>query len=774
MKTETYLAGESPKTGSTGPNAEAISFGTGAALSTVGNDLETGGRLFTRALKIKETHNEWLKSVDDQRWAASAYEQEKRGLAEFMANDKNNRAEDFAQRVDKYANDRFGTYTGDAAPSKEALDAFKSNFETLANSKYEAALGITYQNKLNGAVTAVKSQVSDAINAYRAAGKVPGQDGLEDLSDSVAHIGSNIEAQFREKAPNLADDLQTNLTTQTVLASLDRSPEAAKTFLDNSTAIDEQTRRHLNGIITQAVGTRSLVDKDAFNNVRANFLTNAEHGKVTGTIPLKNYQQFLEPDQAQVAKAQDDRYLGSVYTANGIVKDIAPLNANAQVAKLSELNSKIATKQDQDTYDMVTAKVRANIKLQNDNPVGWLQQNNPQVAQLRQAAMDASPDQQAGAIKNLNDAVLKYQGTPPEDVSPAERAKYLNKPLNDRHLLGTDEAVQTGGELNQSTPKEFMSKLQTLMGRYPGQEYTVFNDLASQGHLRQEYQLAWQNQGAWWLDNYLGAIHNQKGINVPEAVQKDITRQVDANPIWLQFQSSMIGPNFGRANEIQGFRQGIETYAQALVSQGKSSKDATAMATKMLISETLGFTKVNGRPLSILRDQGPGLPPRSDAEVADIGNRLGQAIKFVDVKQIDQSNFASLQMMGSESGKEEALSRSIRARGFFQTGNDGQSASLYFADDNGSMFQVRDKKGQPFNIAFKDLPAVTPNIVSFTGVNENKGEALMWGSPKPLPKDPFHMPRFDINSNMYKTNWPVGDKLLVPHAPQSSLTPRIQ
>lgn len=722
-----YEAGASSNTGSTGGTASPEAFSAGISIS-VGDALERSTRLVSRGLRIRENAKEYAKTLDDTRWASTAYEQEKRRVSEFMADPANNTAEDFATKVDNFANERIGQYTQDAAPSPEALKTFQENFQTYANGKYESALGLSFQNKVNNAVSDVGNQVSDAMANYRKSKQVPGSTGLSDLTDSVAHIGNSIETQFRAHAPNLADKLQADLTTQTVLASMGQSPEAAKTFLNNSNYVDEQQRRTLNHEIDQAANTRNIVERDGFNTLRADFLTRAEQGKASEFMPLSHYEAFYPKDEAQAQKTHDDNYLRTVYSANSFIADNAPKNAEAQLSALSKLKEGINTKMDQDAFDIVGAKMRTNLRLQDENPVAFLQANNPQVKSLRQAAIDASAEEQPARIKSLHDAILKYQGVAPTDVKASEKDMYLNRPLNDRHLLGTDEAVKAAGDLNQATPKEFISKMQQLLTSYPDEQhqYIVFNDLVTQpkagSGLKQEYQLAWQNKDAWWLPTYVGALHSAKSMALPEAQQKEITSRIEANPTWLKFQSSMIGDNFQRGSQIQGFKEGIQAYSQALSTQGIKPKDAADRAVGMLISETLGFTTVNGKPLSILREQEPGMPHRTDEQVNDLGRRLGVMLQFIDPTKVSQNSFPSLNIMGTNEQLPErlhALRNSITSRGFFQTGPDGKSASLYYSDDNGSPFQITDRNGHPFNVKFSDVPdyrGVPLNFDPFPGV----------------------------------------------------------
>lgn len=759
----TDVSTQSTQTGSTGPQSNAADFGgqVGEGLEQLGRGLETGARYGSRAAKIAGAQAEFAKKLDDNRWASNAYEQEKMHMSEFMADPANNTKENFAGLLHDYTQNRIQQYAGaDVAPSAEAMEKFTENFNRYAGDKYSQALDLSYSNKVNNSVTDTGQQITDMMNTYRNAAQVPGADGINELTDSIAHIGTNIESNFRSVAPHIADGLQKNLVTNAVLGTMTDNPEMARTILDGNDHIDERTRKTLGDEIDTAVNTRDLVERDSFNNTRQNLFTQGENGKNLVKIPLSSYSNLYPDDRAQAMKQQDDSYIDTLNTGNGILKDMAPMNVDSQIKKLSDLKSGINTKQDQDVYNMVAHQASQNIKMQEDNPAGWLQRNNPQVSSLATKAASAVAADQPAALKSLNEAVLKYQGPPPVGSTTEERAQYLNKPLNDRHLMPTDVATQTASELNNSTPKEFIAKMGQVMQRYPDdqQQYIAFNDLVTgpgrgQG-LKQEYQLAWQNKDQWWLDTYLGAVQNSSNIKIPETASKDLTKRIDADPTWLQFQSAMTGDNFQRAGQISGFRSGIQTYAESLVAQGMSPADASKRSSSMLISSTLGISRVNGRPLMVVRDQGPGLPQRTDADVKNIGDQLQSSLKYIDPREIDQKSFPMLQALGKDPDRVglQTLRDSVTNRGFFQTGNDGQSASLYYIDDTGSPFQVRDKSGNAFVIHFKDLPPASPRGLSDIGTSfygEHIGEQTS--------KDDYQM--YQVMQGKV-TNWPTTDSFI--------------
>lgn len=711
----TYEAGESSRTGPAIAYANTEDFGAGVAraLAEVGEGADRASSGLAHIANTANVMNRRRQALEETRWAGDTYEATKRSISEFMANPENNTKDSFAQDLDRHNQDIFKGIDPQTAPTPRAFEMFKQNYWSFAGGKYAQALNVGYQNTVNNNITSINSQVNDAVTAYHNFKKVDEDVATHDMVDSVAHIGQNIEGSFRKLAPTIADRLQSDLITQATLAVMTNDPRAAKTLLDSSSSVDEQTRRTLNREIEQQLRSKDIVATEAFNNQRTDHLVGVEQGKSRDKIPISTYKQFYPDDQAQVQKSRDDNYIDAQNKANDILQKIGPQNSEAQLKELNALKSGVNNEQDAEVFKKVHQETVKNLKMQEQNPAGWLFQYNPTIKHLAQDAQDARDDQRMGKIQTLNDAVMRFQGPPPPGAKEDEKSQYLDRPMNDRHLMTLDEATQSASDLNQSTPREFIKKMGEVLSRYPDSQhqYVAFNDMVTipsgRGGLRQEYQLAWQNKDAWWLDTYLGAVAAGKDIKLPEDVKKDVTKRIDANTTWLQFQSAMIGDNFSRASEISGFREGIQQYAHALISQGKSIKESGDGAVKMLISETLGITKVNGKPMIVLRDQGEKVPKMSDMEVTDLGRRLSVGLEQVDPRKIDQRPFAALQIFGKDEQhlpRLQALRDQITARGFFQTGPDGRSASLYMTDDNGMIFQVRDRGNRPLSINFRDLP----------------------------------------------------------------------
>lgn len=766
MALPTLTADPNARTNAPLPYARDSAFGTGVseAQSQLGESMEGAGVTIARSAQRVRAKQETAKRFDENRWAGDKYEEEKRTISEFMANPNNSKSETFSKDLDTFIRGRLQSYTGETSPSPRALAIFKSNISSWANTQYIHSLGIENQNKIAGGVESINNQVSAAIDTYHNMRSVNGDQDVSSLVDSIAHINANIEANFRKLDPGTADKMHQDLITQSVYATMDTNPKAAHAILDSSSKIDAITRHQLEHQIQQSQNSQGLVLREGFNNYRQDALVRAEQGSGGNKIDIDSYRLYYPDDQAVIQKSRDDAYIDSMNQANKAIQEISPWSAPNQLKYLSDMQKDIVTDEQKMAYQRVSNEISAQMRLQDKDPVAWLKSYNPTIKALASKAQYAGANNQVGALTNLNSAVLKFQGAPPSDATDEERKQYLDKPIAEQHLMGTGEATQMAGDLNASNPKEFIKKMGEALMRYPDEfhQHVAFNDMvtlpSAANALRQEYQVAWQNKGAWWLDTYLGALHAGKDIKIPENDVKEITKHVDANPMWLQFQATITGDNFGRSDQVRGFRDGIQQYAQALASQGRGVKDAANSAVKMIISETLGFAKVNGKPLAIARDQGTGVP-LSDAETADMGRRLGVALSFVDPKYVDQKPFTALRSFGNDEMHQpriQALSDSIRARGFFQTGPDGKSASLYYMDDNGIPFQVRDRKNQPFNIMFADLPKfMKPTVQEWMSQFPTVAQANAGIKPKPMNPSVPIQPKENWGVNHQVTNFPT-------------------
>jgi len=351
---------------------------------------------------------------------------------------------------------------------------------------------------------------------------------------------------------------------------------------------------------------------------------------------------------------------------------------------------------------------------------------------------------------------------------------YLDAPTNARHLMSVQEAERNADTINHGSPKEVLNAVNQVMRSYPDERHQniAFNDMvnlpkAVRG-IKQEYQLAFLNQSAPWVDNYLGSIANSESIKgVQPDKRKDFDDALKADKTWQAFSHSMMGDNFQRGDQIEGFKNGILTYAYAKATRdGLTPKSAIQSASTELIGSELGFANVNGQTMMVNRDAGPNNPPRGDADMARIGRNMELSLQFIDPREIKledergRSLFPALNVPGlSDRAKNQSIRNAITMNGTFQASADGNSATLYY-NDGGNHFELRDKNNRAFRIMFNDVSGLkfAPGDVTNFGrpVEHDEETGLPIGDTYAMMQLSGllrHAKSYDLPDNY--TNWPT-------------------
>lgn len=758
--------------GETGPHASPGSFSPD--FSALHEGVTQLGRGLTIAAAAQDAVDRQKKQARDVRWTTDALLQERNHLSEWMVDPQNSSSENFAKKFHDYSLQRMRSYQT-KAPSPEADDTFTQHMSDWINRQYATALHITERNRINNGIVSIDTQISDALGSFRNAQKLPNNDPLLDLEDSLHLIHDSIANQFGKTAPETVNRLQAHLVKQAVLGIAAEHPAAASRILNAATSIDEETRKTLSNFIETSQKSRNIVAEDSFSRDRADHVTSVYFGKTAEKIPLEAYTSVYSLDHAQVYKAHDDALIDTYNTANHVVEQVQGKNPAAQMRVLDELHAKASTQQDRAVLEAVTPKFQQNLQRLAKNRVGWLLESNPQLRPLQQQIDSVSdPAQRARLVTQRNELLLRLQGAPSSETPSGEGDFYLNLPSNDRHLLSSPEAELLAAKINQTSPTEAVRVISSILGEHQdtAHQFTVFNDLVTLPEhgkgLRQEYQLAFQNRGAWWLDSYVGALANLKDVaRLDDDKRREVLREIEVQPMWKQFQQALIGDGFERANEIEGFKSGIMAFSHALSMSGKPLKEAVKTSVERLIGESLGFAPVNGQYLAISRKSTSG-DPRSTDEIQDIGRKLGMSLKYVDPRALDQSHFPKLATLGEPDRVErlQVLRDIVTSRGFFVTANDGQSATLHMRDDNGVPFEMTNTQGVPLRINFNNLPSFTfyglrqvmPSHNAGTTFGSNTPE-LMKESPRktyPLRTGGGLLDKL-FGSGQATTNWPTAD-----------------
>jgi len=793
MSFRTILSEQPVNTGSTGPQSTPDDLGgLGAAgLARLAQGLDhSGAEMSSMATVLKDRQQQ-----KDLAWVSGQLAQEKMTTNTWMSNPENHTKETFADDTRAFMNDRL-TQASQLAPNERAANLFKRHFEAFMADRHESALLTGEKNRLNDTVLGFQKQTDSAIAGYRAARDIPNVDAGQDLINSLNLTRNAIQKSLGMTMPGTAEHLQDRALINAAYATMNDSPALARKITMMSDTMDEHTRHTILDHIDSAERSLHVADQIQFEKVRADAIASVKLDKSQDKIGLDKYQLIYPRDKALALKARDDAQIDTYNQVNSIIDRISPLAPSEQQREVSKFAANAKTDQDLDVLQDLTQKVKQSALLEERNRVSWLQQNNPAVKQALDSAIASTDNDRMGALTRLYDVTMRYQGAPPPDANEDERRQYLNRPTNDLHLMTQEEAEQNAAMINKGTPQEMLKNIQQVLSKYPGEKYqnVAFNDMVNLpkggNSIKQEYQLAYLNSSAHWVDEYLGAIKGSDSIkNMTGDKIRDFEQSLDTDPLWRAFSHSMLGDNYQRADEVAGFRNGILAYAHArATTKNEGAPASIKAATKMLIGSELGFANVNGQTLMIPRDAGQGKPYRTDQDIETLGERLRLSLQLVDPRQVKWSDeqgrslFPAIEKAGTDKVKIQQLRDLITSKGFFQNSADGKSLSLYLTDNGKLPFQVRDSHNQAFTINLDDLAqtklfneyhtfsgmpiASTPGIVSPNSI-ESRGFWPWW---------PFHTEKKEIRypiGDLNDTNWPVHSDL-IKHGSKVGLDPNFK
>jgi uncharacterized protein YukE len=729
-KIATILSGANIQTGSTGAQATPDDFG-GSQFRALGQLAQAGENVASTVGQVARQQKE----VDDNLWVGQTVEEHKNELNEWMSDPENQGKETYAA---DFQNKLKEVMSSVKSPSSKAAALYKQRMLSFGSERYESALQLAGRNKLQNNAVLIDSQSAQAIDSYRKSRDIPTVDAGKSLQDSLRDISGQIDTTFGKIAPTVAMKMKDKLYQDAAYGVMRDDPELARTITMQSKTMDEHVRHTILDQIDQAFHSKNIIEIESFNERRKDQFASVLYGNKRDKIDLKEYQSYYPRDKAVALKMRDDALIDTYNKANDVYDRVKSLNAGEQTLELNKYVKNISTDAERDAYQIFHSKVLANIQLQEKNPVSWMQQNNPAVKDALELAMKSTNNQRLQSMKELYDLQLRYQGTPPtgdhasgltyvlDKETGYQKAvstntlddprQYLSLPKNSKHLMTQEQATENADKINQGSPNQILDTINQVLASYPGSDYQniAFNDMVtlpqSGRGIKQEYQLVFLNHDSPNVKSYAGAIGNSDSVKALNSEKRgDFEKALNSNATWNAFAHSMLGDNFQRVDEIAGFKKGILQYAMAHHSQSGDSPEASIKAaTGEIINQKLGFAHINGQTMMILRDRGDGKPPRNDEEINAMGMRLQLALQHVDPREIKQDDghgrnlFPTLALAGTDMQKMQAIRDAITMNGYFQTGPDGKSVSLYYHDGM-NHFEVRDKSNNAFEIALDDV-----------------------------------------------------------------------
>lgn len=729
----TLLAGEQLSAPTFSSQTDPESFGANPGLDNFAHGLSqlSGGaeRLSHGVNSLQRQRNDEV----DERWVGDASYAERNHLNEWQANPENNSSEDFANNFKTYAESRMKEYEG-KAPSKRAEQMFRQHMQSFVEQRYHGALLTSERTRVENTKDSIISQTSLALGTYRGSGEVPNVEATQEVMWAHQDLRDRVERIYEKVDPTIRRKLGAYLDSEFALGVGPNDPDTAKSIIKGSKDLTEEAKMTLINRVESMERDAKVAGRDNFNRFRGDYEILLREGKRKDPIPLSEYLNYYDKDSASKLKAEDD-FKARVY--GRVNEDFAKLAGTTTDNQNRALNSRkegMVSREDDATLKILSEKLHDVQELQKKDPVSWLSQYNSEVTESVKRVAAAPDGSKDAPLHEKNLALLKFQGPPPNGDPNPER--YLNIPLLDRRVMSLGEAQKNQEHINSGTPPEVIKRIDDVLASYPGFEDMAFNNMSDGSHgVRQDYRLVWQNKNQWWVQSFIGALGETKGMAALTDERKGaLDKEVDNNPTWKKFRMSQVGPDPTLAGELAGFKQGIMTYANYFASsQNLKMSSAVDKAVDQLLNSTMGPTTVNGRTVFVMKERPGKQSPRSNEEVSDIGRRLSVALKDIDPREIDQHKFTALNGLGKEGGMDrlQALRDHITRNGYFVPDHDGQSMILYTTGDAGIPFPVTDKNNRPFLLKLDDLP----KFIRFQGL-DGKPVYDLDMSPESLKKDP--------------------------------------
>lgn len=749
-----------------------------------GRALEEAGNAVARsALAVQQVGGviEQRQKEQELHWAADQ---------ETAINDKliawqseNWHREDYGDAYRKFADDTLAEHEKEA-PNSRAVEALRRSVVPVIQRKWASALETAEQTRIRNFQASELAGATKDADAFRLQYQIGHTEDARDiLSHQIANRLERVDVAYGKVAPGMANELKEKVVVAGVLGALESDPVFAKEVLDANRNVDPQTRTVL---LNKIEAASTQIDEVAAFRFQSQLETELKNAKDSGA------QVVIRPksDFAFLKKHSDlsyERYAQQAKEQNAVVKewnDMRGASPEWQAQRREELRKQGKSEVGM-ALDRNIEHVRADIA--RGNAAGHIAANYEDVRGLFNSAASAvTPEERRAKTEQAYSMSLFYQGAVPRDengnniLSDDQTRKFLNIPTGAQHVLSVEGANKRGAELNAMSPQDLMLWVKNTPAEYGNEKLAAiaFNDLAtlpSEGNrLPAAVQLAAAMPSPELAVKFLGTVKASKDIKpMPDVTAKEFRDHLynKTDGKWNAFRRTFNGDNNQRQALLDDFESAVLKYSYALNGEGLSPKDAVKKAFTDTIDSSFGFAEINGTPMMVLKNRGDGKPLRTDAEVKNIGQRLARELVRVPIDQMDMNDslkrtiFPNLNDALPKEKKDQYVMDAITSRGFWVTEPHGQSVTLYIADESGkgTVQQLRDKRGQPFEIAFDDMPSFTEKRPAGLG----EGGAFGFGGGTvdtfiPLQKT---YPRvtgggfwYDLGwqkGNEYKTNWPV-------------------
>lgn len=631
---------------------------------------------------------------DEDRWLSESAAKFSRTMADFSANPENASKETYAVDFQAFAEKQLDEYTA-AAPGEHAANRFRAHALGEIGNRYEHALRVAERTKLNNATLSVERGIGDALAMYRADASTSPEYAAGNLEPLRQMLLGNVQSTFGKLAPEVSTKLKESVDTQFILGSLRDNPAYARELALNSENIDEGRRNQLLDQIDRTEKDNNILGQEVIQEQLNDLLQTA---LITGDpVVLPGdaiYDVFGE--KKAVIKQRTENAAREINTGLSITAKLADKNAGYQQQQLQA----IAATTDPESFKIAAQRLHDIQVQQEKDPAGFMAQHNSRVQSAFLAASAPNSDHLRAYAYDVS---LRYQGNPPPGATGDEAARYLGLPTGAQHVMTQAEAEGMGLQIMKGQPSQRLQAIEEAVATFPAKHQDhAFNDLVTWGKVPQSTQLAFLNRDKPDVNALIGAILNSD-VKLTEESKGKYEAELLVNDTWTDFAQTMIGDDFQRGKEIEGYKDAVLAYAYTT---RRNPREAVGLSVGKWIGSNFGFARANGQKVAVIRER-PGKSPRDDREIAQYGRGMELALKQLDASRVNtrdiygRSLFPTSEIAADKSGHIKGI---ITSRGFFKVEAGGQSVTLYVLGDDGESFQLTDKNGKPFQWGFDSLP----------------------------------------------------------------------
>jgi hypothetical protein len=627
----------------------------------------------------------------------------------------------------------------EGAPSPEAAAQFREKARGVVDSRYARNAEKTAQNEMGMDLNSLETTWGTALSSYHQAVGVDAAAAATDLGTNFTNNSIAIMELYGQVAPELARKLVAKRTEDIALALVDKNPELAKKLVIGSEVLDEQSRQVLLGKLEKKKEEGSLILKEDFNLAREKTVIASQKTGAQASIPLSDYQQVYEGEQAAVMKQRDDAIIFASVSSHQFLGSVTGELPGVKQQKATDFEATLDTEDKMRAFSTIIqpALVRDQ-KLFDTDSVQWLTENNEQVQLLAKeiAAIedsantgidngpgvlpprqDAPPDvdASAGTREQYYNTILKYQGYPVEGGNPT---RFMNKPPGQRLLLTKQQANTYSGQINSGTIDDAVETIRSILHQYPNDELRAhaISDLTTLPveKVKPEYQIAFQNAKQSWLPDYIGAIRGAKDtaeMSIIDGVK--LNGEVNRNPTWASFVASIGGPQGQRSAELSGYRRAIETYAKdKMATTGVTASVAAEQAVAQILTSTMTPVRVRDTTTFGGYKQELWMPREmfgkihDDDDLKDYGRRMGIALTEIHPDDIDPNMFPDYSKQSDPKVRRKMISQQITKTAKYYPDPGGLTYRVTVASAvTGKQIDLRNKDGKLFQLPIDKLPA---------------------------------------------------------------------